>query len=298
MNANDLPIDFIGIGSAKSATTWIAQCLGEHPEVCMSEPKEPAFFTKAEFPKGFSWYAQCFEHCGSKRVRGEFSCAYLRKRGCAALIHEHYPNAKLIVCLRHPIERLRSGYYYHYTKGANSSIDPVADLWPQNPNIANERSKSQYARLLSPYLERFPREQLLVLIYEDIKADPQAFMSRVYEYLGVDPTFVPPSLTSKSNITAKNRVKVRGIHATYYRLTKLLRQNVVGRAVLHLIRITKLNALSRALLRWNKRPAEQQASLEKEPLSPEQRRAFLEHFEPDIEAVEQLLGRRLEAWRQ
>jgi hypothetical protein len=45
-------VDFVGVGAAKAGTTWLAHCLGEHPQVCASDPKElNCFCTRIISPK-------------------------------------------------------------------------------------------------------------------------------------------------------------------------------------------------------------------------------------------------------
>ncbi len=78
-------IDFIGIGAAKSGTTWLFHCLGQHPQICLSEPKEINYFNQRgsfrnfnkNHTKPFSWYINHFRHCQANKIKGEFSPIYL-----------------------------------------------------------------------------------------------------------------------------------------------------------------------------------------------------------------------------
>ena len=107
-----LTVDFIGIGAPKSGTTWLSECLREHPRVCMSEPKEIHFFNKTyafywkkqewKYMKGMEWYAEHWRGCTSGQKRGEFSVFYMQDESTPELIHKHFPHVKLIACLRHP----------------------------------------------------------------------------------------------------------------------------------------------------------------------------------------------------
>ena len=70
--------DFIGIGTPKAATTWLFQCLAEHPEICMSKTKEVNYFNDDRlYALGPSWYAQQFSHRTNERICGEFTPTYL-----------------------------------------------------------------------------------------------------------------------------------------------------------------------------------------------------------------------------
>lgn len=82
-------LGFIGIGASKSGTTGVAKCLDEHPEICLSHPKEINFFNKHKiftfgkkstvnnYEKGLVWLKTNFKNCLDKnRIFGEFSVAY------------------------------------------------------------------------------------------------------------------------------------------------------------------------------------------------------------------------------
>jgi hypothetical protein len=100
----------------------------------------------------------------------------------------------------------------------------------QEPSV---REQGLYAAQLARYDALFPREQMLVLIYEDIKKDPIAFMRRIYEFLGVDPTFVSSMVHDEINVArTPTLVPVdRGMHHT----AEFLRRHGFDRLV-HMIR--------------------------------------------------------------
>ncbi len=102
-------LDFIGIGANRSATGWIYQCLKEHPEICMSSQKETHFFGKNHL-LGFKFLKNNFKHCQPHQIKGEYSPEYISYPGSPELIRKYYPNAKIILCMRNPIDRLYSSF--------------------------------------------------------------------------------------------------------------------------------------------------------------------------------------------
>src|SRR5262245_1610189 len=112
-------LDFVGIGAAKSGTTWLAQCLGEHPQVCISNPKELNYFCRKKYwtmggsyyGKGEAWLRQGFVHWKPGQIRGEISPTYLVDPESPKLLARHFPNVKIIVSFRNPTDALFSLYF-------------------------------------------------------------------------------------------------------------------------------------------------------------------------------------------
>jgi hypothetical protein len=114
----EFKLDFCGIGAAKAGTTWMAQCLAEHPSVCLALHKETNFFLRkhisaclpvpryldgmAHYDEGLEWYKRRFSHHQPGQLYGEYSNAYLADPESAGLLHAHNPGMKLLCCLRNP----------------------------------------------------------------------------------------------------------------------------------------------------------------------------------------------------
>ncbi len=180
---------FILIGAAKSATTSLCNLLGKHPSICMSQPKEPRFFSLDEnFERGWEWYESCFVDADGALAIGEGSVNYTMRTAypqTASRIASALPEVKLIYMVRHPLERIES----HWRMGA--WIDPNYPPFDQavkDPSLMPalvERSK--YWFQISAYRDYFPDSQILVLFFEDFKVDMDGVLRKCYEFLGVDP---------------------------------------------------------------------------------------------------------------
>lgn len=123
----DLLPNLLIIGAAKSGTSALHKYLGEHPEIFMSEPKEPRFFLVWNNPEQMAInekenhfvfnryntiekYQQLFVNGRGCAIRGESSPQYLTYAHCAGKIKKLIPNAKIIVVLRNPVDRAFSHY--------------------------------------------------------------------------------------------------------------------------------------------------------------------------------------------
>jgi len=219
------PPNFFIVGAAKSGTTSVARYLEEHPQVYMSPIKEPSYFARdmienLEVPgwthnqRGLErylngpmsgrrggcvleWeaYLKLFRNVSNEIAIGEASTAYLISPEAPADIRAAVPHARIIVVLRSPIERAFSTYLMFCRNGRlrasfsdviRSDVSDRLYIW---------RRKMLESRKIAPGFERFlntfPRKQVRWYFYEDLSCEPLAVMQRIYEFLGVDPTFRP-----------------------------------------------------------------------------------------------------------
>lgn len=188
---------FLGIGALKAGTTYLDAMLRSHPDACMPKGKEIQFFSK-NFDRGLDWYAGQFSGCGA-RVAGEISPQYLIYDGAAQRIKDALPDVRLFVSLRDPVHRLQS-HYKHNVQHARyrGSFEEFAN----NPAVVR---RSCYATLLRPYLDLFAAEQMLLVIFEQMVADPQRLLPQLYEHVGLAPDHVPAAKDEAVNVSALPR---------------------------------------------------------------------------------------------
>lgn len=203
-------VDFIGIGAQKSGTSWVYACLYEHPEIC-APIKEIHFFSRPRFSKGKDWYEAHFTKCETGKLCGEFSTSYLFSSDAPERIHNLYPEVKLIAILRNPIDRAYSQY-----RNAIKAGEITESVTFESYQMTEESVRMQgcYTEQLVRYDALFPKEHILVLIYEDMRKDPIAFMKQIYQFLGIDDTFVSSMVHREINVarTPKNITTERIMH--------------------------------------------------------------------------------------
>jgi hypothetical protein len=194
--------DFIIGGAPRSGTTWLYELLDRHPGVYMARPlkPEPKFFLVDQvYEKGLKFYADTwFAAAGPGSVAGEKSTDYLESAAAAERIARDLPRVKLVFILREPVERAYSNYLWSRMNGLETEdfatalrleADREKDL-PERLRFARPFSyfsRGLYADLLAPYLQRFSREQILILQFEDICVRPRALAERLHRFLGVPP---------------------------------------------------------------------------------------------------------------
>lgn len=207
--------NFLIIGAAKSGTTSLYHYLRQHPDVFMPEVKEPGFFAfkgqEMTFagPEGrvaneeglpynqFDAYESLFDELDDETAVGEASVVYLYSERAPRLIHEHVPDARLIAVLRNPVERA----YSHYLMERGRDQEPLSfeDALAREPERIEQgygiewryQSFGMYCDQIKRYLDYFPRRQMRIFLFRDLKNRPREVVRDIYSFLDVDPTFFP-----------------------------------------------------------------------------------------------------------
>jgi hypothetical protein len=199
--------DFFIVGHQKCGTSALYEMLGQHPRIFMSDVKEPRYFVPELFPPGrelctLPGYLSLFEQAAPDQLVGDGSPQYIRSHTAAAAIAEMQPDARIVVILREPASFLRS----FHLQMVHREIEPVRDLRkalaleperragrriPSN-NVSLEplmySEHVRYAEQLERFGAAFGEDRMLVLIYDDYRADNLGTVRRVLRFLGADDT--------------------------------------------------------------------------------------------------------------
>lgn len=199
--------DFLIVGAPKAGTSALFAYLDRHPAIYLPPEKEVHFFDN-EWDRGIAWYMSVFADAGD-RLAGEATPTYLADPDAVDRMAETVPDARLIVVLRDPVGRAHSHYWMQQAKfpdrhGFEELVRAeIADPEGFAAPGAHHRylHKSLYLPQLQHLTERFPRERLLVLLFEELRADPEGVVRQVFRFLGVDDTVVPDNLGANVNPT-------------------------------------------------------------------------------------------------
>lgn len=182
--------NFFVIGAAKCGTTSVCDLLGAHPDVFMSNPKEPHYFSRLTKQHELrEWYGSLFEDADTHAAVGEGSTSYSHPHRIDFVVPrivEEVPEARLVYMVRHPIRRLESDWKMRLRE--NRISKSIGEAVDRNASLV---TFGLYWKQLTRYLDAFPEEQILVVFLEDFAENPSEELSRIYEHIGVDPTFVP-----------------------------------------------------------------------------------------------------------
>jgi hypothetical protein len=180
----DFP-DFLVIGAQKSGTTWLYANMKVHPDLFLSEKKEVHYFDWY-FHRSIRWYLKHFKSAGNK-IKGEVTPAYSTLEIVRIKhIKRYNPDLKIIFIVRNPIERAWSHALNNYCTGMNIPFEKLTseDLeWHFNsyPSLV----RSDYARTMKNWSAVFPKEQIHLCFYEDLKSKPEDLLNSIFDFLGV-----------------------------------------------------------------------------------------------------------------
>tara|TARA_B110000459_G_C16553755_1_gene468011 strand:- start:237 stop:1139 length:903 start_codon:yes stop_codon:yes gene_type:complete len=212
--------NFIIIGAMKSATTSLYTYLKQHPDVFMTNIKEPMFFNNFQNNNNFKilgkkknkittfqQYYTLFDAVKNERAIGEASPAYISNEDCPRLIQQHLPHAKIIAVLRQPVARAYSNFL-HARRAGREPIDDFETAFNKETERKTEnwsplyhyKGKGYYTEQLERYFTLFPKENIKVLIFEDLVKDPTKTTQEVFKFLNIDNSFVPDT-SKKSNVS-------------------------------------------------------------------------------------------------
>jgi len=175
---------WLGIGAQRSGTTWFTDLLTQHPEVGLGTNgrKEQQLLHKvADGREPESAYLDLFPDDGIRR--GEWTPQSMRHASAPAAAARLVPEAPILVLLRDPVERFRSAMRLHATRLAASG----RSSWPYPVPITVQTFTGFYADQLAAWAHHVGRDRIRVMVYETVRADPQAAADAVWRSLGLEP---------------------------------------------------------------------------------------------------------------
>lgn len=276
--------DFIGVGAQKAGTSWIYACLYEHPEICIPVKEIHFFSHEDKWNKGKPWYESHFAKCEARQKAGEFCTTYLSHPKAARRIHNYYPSAKLLACLRNPVDRAFSNYVNDIKAGVVPSAVSFGEVLADHPEYIQ---RGFYSNQLRRFLDIFPRSNIYVCLYEDIEADPLKFIQRMYKFIGVNDKYVPEMLDKRINVSRIPRFNL--VEELIDWIARKLRASGLDN-IAWLIKKSGLPDMIRGLNSKKGKKA-------KLHLCEEDRRSLYNIYKAEMSELEELIGISVECWR-
>jgi len=276
--------NFFIVGASKSGTTTLYLYLKKTPGVYMSPIKEPVFFAPSAYPferftaiKNKKEYLSLFKNAKSQKAIGEASSGYLTDPDSPKLIHDQIPNAKIIMMLRNPVERAFS-YYLHNirnrseTKNFREAIECEIQNLKDNTVHRFYLGGSMYYEAVKRYIEKFGRNQVKVLIFEEFITKELEYVKDVLNFLGIESE--PP----KSINELDNSFRV----ARNY-----LAQGIITNPPL--LKFVRKMRIPQQRIQWlREKILEKKVS--KPIMLPEDRKFLEEYFHNDVQKLKKLIG--------
>mgnify|MGYP006424640191 CR=1 FL=1 len=292
-------VDFVVIGAQKAGSTFLLQCLEEHPEVFMVHWEVPFFQDPDYAADKVPQLEEMFRGQESKRARGLKRPNYLGDPAVPGRIARHYPDVKLIAVLRHPVERTVSAYF-HYMQNGFLPVSPIEtglrrlldqDTDSRFPNASQVIEFSRYGEHLERYLRHFSRDQMLIARFEEIRDSPLDLIRRSCEFIGVASDYQPERTERRpmASIYSIPRLRllatVRPVISTFYHDRRRMRyRGWTGKQLSRIISRVDRSVLAR--LFPNRKPQ----------LSQDLQDRLNDAFKDDTNHLRELLNDSLPGW--
>jgi len=303
------------VGAAKAATTSLHVYLSAHPDVYMSPIKEPNFFSKdiccEYFTESFRkknnfnidaylskkklksrhaaynirelyQYLKLYRDIRNERYAGESSVSYLYSQVAAEEIYRFNPEAKIIIVLRNPIERAFSHWLMDLRSGIaieSSFIGAVLEDYSQAKKgwgVSHLYIElGLYYKQVKRYIDRFPKDNVIILLFDELKSNPENFFKKLFEFLDISPL--------KINAHKRENVASLPKYPNFTRVIQLLNINILAKMILPSFVIISLKNMinSKRMPKLSKRDKD-----------------FLyQFFREDIQKLEGLIGEDLSMWK-
>jgi len=279
--------DFLIGGAQKAGTTSLHALLDENAQVFLpKQPQEIHFFDIDQyFSRGVHWYAKFFQQAAADHLAVGQTCpTYLYEADVPERIAKVLPDVRLIFLLRNPVDRAYSHYWHSVKYGFENlsfeqAVDCEEERLARNPRKRFNLSyldRGRYARQLERYLQCFSREQILLLLTEDLEMEPSRVLDRCFSFLGV--------ALRGEEIARKPRVQWNASRLPRWRGLQTLTARVRSPRKPHLKRLARL--VDRLNLRTTSYP----------PMAPAVRRRLEEEFSEENRRLEELFQLDLTPW--
>ena len=207
--------DFFVIGPGRTGTTSLFYYLDQHPSLSKSAYDELGFFD-ANFHLGLHWYRSLFPSILTKfRIKSktnffmtyDVTPTYVRRPWIARRIKKLFPNSKLIVVLRNPVDKTYSHYYLSTQSGETRTFEEVIkkdmdDISKWNINSKDDNyfatkvensklARGFYVEQLLPWFELFPKNQILIISSEELASNTKNVMNEIFKFLNLPEYDIP-----------------------------------------------------------------------------------------------------------
>lgn len=291
MSSRSRKPDFIIAGATRSGTTTLHQVLRGHPDIFMPEKKELHFFDHtADYQKGEDFYSSYFNPALDNQVVGEATPSYfthgytVNEKGqhewspdddSARRLHDMCPDSKLIISLRHPVDRAHSFFWRTVWQGHETS-ESLEQAFKEEMDGQRSPEKTplccmylnRYKTHLEHWLNFFPKENICVVIMEEWSKEPLPGLDEITQFLGVS------SFARDFQMPVVNQ----------------------GRRIKHKSFATLARKYPRSkVMRFFTRHFFSEPGYQK--ITAEERKKLQPYFDKDIAAIESFLGRSIKVWR-
>jgi hypothetical protein len=275
--ARTLPSFFV-VGPPRTGTTWLYEILRQRA-VLPTPTKETRFFD-THFHRGLDWYSAHFPASPAQRLVGEVAPTYFASTKASERIAKLLPAAKVVCVFRNPVERILSLYKLKCAYGLIPWTFEQAMV--RDPEMLES---GRYATRLQAWQGTLGRDQVMSMLYDDLRNEPQRFLDTLVDFIGL-PRFVLKEFETRSVHASECMTQPRSYRRT--RNASTLADWFKARRLDRLVAAVRNSPLRKLFLGGGPPFAE---------LPLEVVAGLYELFRPEVEKLESLLNRDLTGWK-
>ena len=280
--------NFFIVGAPKSGTTNISYYLIQHTQVFMPENLEPYYFARLDIPQNYEReiisdekkYLNLFKNTKSCRAIGESSPVYLYCPHSALEIKNRFPNSKIIISLRNPIEIAYSEYFslkfmgFDKNRSFNELLDSSKEQLDQNEfHIDSLLEAGFYSKHIKRFQKIFSKNQIKIIIFEEYIKNTIPTINSILSFLDIDKSIAFKTAPKGAYKVPRNFASQKLMNNSTFRKT--------AKFIIPTVARQKIG--ERFLVKESSRPV----------LKQNERQRLKEIYQDDVENLAKLLGRSL-----
>jgi hypothetical protein len=289
--------NFLIVGAVKSGTTSLYEYLKQHSDIFMPEWKELSYFIGDFFSplhrvKTSHFYYKVFSKADNQSAVGEVSTAYLYDIDSPKLIEKELGKIKIIILLRDPpamsyslynqqlrregetVESFEKALEREETRRADPDFRKKCYGWHANYYYYQ---RGLYFNQVKRYLDTFGKDNVLVILFEELAIETLSVVKHTFQFLGVDDTFIPEIKVHNPAGTILNIPQFWQDMELFFKTFQFVFSKNLIKKIPHLLRNV-----------GRKTP---------QPLNPVTAETLRKRYYKDICQLEQLIGKDLSAWK-
>ena len=280
--------NFFIVGAPKSGTTNMSYYLMQHPQVFMPENLEPYYFARLDIPQNHKRdiisdeekYLNLFKNAKNCKAIGESSPVYLSCPHAALEIKNRFPNSKIIISIRNPIEIAYSEYFSLKFMGfdENTSFNELLDVSEEQLtrnefHIDSLLEAGFYSKHIKRFQKIFPKNQIKIIIFEEYVKNTIPTINSILSFLDIDKSIAFKTAPKGAYKVPRNFASQKLMNNSTFRKT--------AKFIIPTVARQKIG--ERFLVKESSRPV----------LKQNERQRLKEIYQDDVENLAKLLGRSL-----
>lgn len=294
-NLHPGPVDIMIAGTQKAATSSLQRYMGEHPNVITHPALEFTYFVlEEEWKQGYDkrYRHQFGDHIDNTKKIMAKNVGIMYFEHALQHLKEHNPDVRIIIVLRNPVDRAYSAFWYARWRG-HETLESFEEALHSDPSradtfvsrgIVDYIGRGEYAKQIEMVYRYFDKSQVLIIMQDDMKKDMKSIMKQVFEFSGLDSSFVP-DLDKKYNESSKS---------IFPKISRWLRDDKSS-----VKNILKALVSPKFLTKAKYKVSRLNSTLyTPPPMNPETRKELVDHYREHNERLGKLIGRDLSSWNK